>query len=170
MQILAEMTERDVFGSEDDPLDCEYSIRRAARGILVVDGRLALMSVSKKGYHKLPGGGIERGESVEAALLREMREETGMLVRRGKELGVVLEYRRQHKLFHISYYFECEKLEDCPSNELTEKEKAEGFELEWVELGRLSLVLAADRPADYVSSFISKRDGTVLGLWREALN
>ncbi len=55
--------------------------RRAARAILIDDlGRLVLIKRTKPGqppYWTTPGGGVEDGESVEAALHRELAEELG---------------------------------------------------------------------------------------------
>jgi 8-oxo-dGTP diphosphatase len=48
--------------------------------LLVVDGRVLLVRHRKSNhtYHLLPGGGVEHGESLITALLREVREETGL--------------------------------------------------------------------------------------------
>lgn len=50
--------------------------RRAVRGIIAHNGKL-LMVKNRKGDYKFPGGGLEKGETVEEALLREIKEETG---------------------------------------------------------------------------------------------
>ena len=50
--------------------------RVAVRGIIFLDGRL-LMIQSDFGEVKLPGGGMEEGETDEQTLIREVKEETG---------------------------------------------------------------------------------------------
>ena len=37
----------------------EYKVSRAARGVLRMGNKVALLNVTKFNYHKLPGGGIE---------------------------------------------------------------------------------------------------------------
>ena len=44
------------------------------------EGKVLLARHSYKGGWSLPGGGVERGEPAEAAMLREMREELGGVV------------------------------------------------------------------------------------------
>lgn len=50
--------------------------RRAVRAV-IWEGEKLLLVETNRGDYKFPGGGVEKGESDEAALLREIREETG---------------------------------------------------------------------------------------------
>jgi ADP-ribose pyrophosphatase YjhB (NUDIX family) len=62
------------------------SIRIRAAGILVKDGRILLVRHEKSGksYWLLPGGGVDFGETVEQALVREFKEEVGLDISVGK--------------------------------------------------------------------------------------
>lgn len=114
--------------------------RFAVRAIIRSGSRFA-MQCSSEGEYKLPGGGVENGESLTQALLREVREETGMLVDPCsiRELGEILEVRRdrldpKQKYIAHSYYYSCDVLPDTVCTELTASELALGFRLEWAEL------------------------------------
>ena len=52
--------------------------RPSARGIIIKDGKLAMIHSIKYDYYKFPGGGIEKNEQKESALIREVLEETGL--------------------------------------------------------------------------------------------
>jgi 8-oxo-dGTP diphosphatase len=56
--------------------------RQAVRAIVIKDGQLLVMHRNKFGteYDTLPGGGVEIGESPEAAVIRELAEETSIVV------------------------------------------------------------------------------------------
>jgi 8-oxo-dGTP diphosphatase len=62
------------------------NIRIRAAGILVKDDRILLVRHEKNGksYWLIPGGGVDFGESVEAALIREYQEEVGIQIEVGK--------------------------------------------------------------------------------------
>jgi len=59
-------------------------------GVIIIDGRILLVRQSRGGanYHLLPGGGVERGETLASALTREVAEETGLHVRIGRPLFI----------------------------------------------------------------------------------
>lgn len=56
----------------DTPKPTTWSQRKTGRAIIFdADKNVALLHVTKKHYHKLPGGGVEEGENVAEALKRE---------------------------------------------------------------------------------------------------
>ena len=60
------------------------SIRSGAKALIVQNGRILLnrcRHADGRLYYDLPGGGQNQHESIEEALLREVREETGLGVR-----------------------------------------------------------------------------------------
>ncbi|MEM1057171.1 MAG: NUDIX domain-containing protein [Bacteroidota bacterium] len=89
-----------------------------------------------------PGGGVEFGESLTQALMREVREETGLEVTAGP-LRYVLDFVRL-PLHAVSFYFEC-SLPDGASEaarlgrdpELGDQQLLRG--VEWVALDGLAL-------------------------------
>lgn len=62
---------------------------RAAGGVLVRDGRVALVHRPKHDDWSLPKGKLDQGESWEDAALREVREETGLSCALREELDSV---------------------------------------------------------------------------------
>lgn len=72
-------------------LDPEKIISAACAYIRDNQGRLLLTATRYDNGVKwgLPGGGHERGESLEATVAREVREETGLEVRVGRHMGVI---------------------------------------------------------------------------------
>lgn len=111
--------------------------RETVRGIIVRDGKIA-MQRSSRGEYKIPGGGVEGGEDFSEALAREVREEVGMIIipETVKEVGVIIERRcdkfdSRIKFERYTYYYVCDVTEDRLKLELTDSEKAAGFECVW---------------------------------------
>ena len=69
----------------------DYDTRLAAYAVIVDEQQrilLALWNEVDPPKWTMPGGGVELAESVEEAVVRELREETGYEVRVGRLLGV----------------------------------------------------------------------------------
>jgi ADP-ribose pyrophosphatase YjhB (NUDIX family) len=72
--------------------------------LLVVEGdQVLLVRVHGGPYWLLPGGGVKRGESLAAAALREVHEETGCRVAIERLLGMYLSCA-EHKSEHIAIF------------------------------------------------------------------
>lgn len=56
----------------------DLSFRPSTYGIVIHEGKILMTVVRSTGRYSLPGGGIEIGELMEAALKREMMEECGI--------------------------------------------------------------------------------------------
>lgn len=171
--IIAEIGDQDFESGFIPPKSIgDYHVRKASRGILINNGKMALLYVSKENYHKLPGGGIEAGESNEDAFKREVMEETGcdcnVVDERGQN-SVVLETRNQFKLVQISYIFFSEIVGEPKELHLEQSEIDEGFELKWIPVGEAIETLQNDKPKNYEGKFIQMRDLAVLNFYKESL-
>jgi ADP-ribose pyrophosphatase YjhB (NUDIX family) len=71
------------------------AIRPSVSAVIVRDGRLLLQQRVDGGQWGLPGGSVEIGETVTAAVEREVREETGFEVAVGRLIGVYSDPRFQ---------------------------------------------------------------------------
>ncbi|MDO8661168.1 MAG: NUDIX domain-containing protein, partial [Candidatus Woesearchaeota archaeon] len=116
----------------DDAEQETYSKRNAVRAVLINEKKkIALLYLQKYNYHKLPGGGIEKAEKQEQALIREIKEETGCSAEIIAELGFIIELRTNIKQRQHSYCYLAKVLTKT-SPEFTIEEKEAGMKLKWV--------------------------------------
>ncbi len=120
---------------------CTHTFTRdSARGIIIRNGKVAMIHSLKYDYYKFPGGGIESGESPADAVIREVREEAGLIVipESVREYGYVHRIQRSDKdpsecFVQDNYYYLCEASEEIASQSLDDYEAQESYRLEFVE-------------------------------------
>ena len=158
MRTILTIRDKDLGFDIPDPL--VYEERGAARAIVFdKERKIALLRVAKRYYHKLPGGGIEKGESVEDALRRELLEEIGCSITNVRELGTIEEFRNKFALHQFSYCFLADLVGEKGTPHLEQGEIADGFEPEWLGLEEAIKILESEAAVeDYQGKFIQKRD------------
>lgn len=162
MKNLLTIQEQDIVSDSPVVDTSAFRKRGAARAVLTDDsGQVYLLNVSKHGYHKLPGGGIDEGEAIKQALERELMEEVGCKAEVVAELGTVIEYRNYDDggLEQTSYCFLAKQVDEQVASALEDGELEEGmFEVKAKSIDDAIALLSQDKPDNLEGQFIQKRD------------
>lgn len=171
MKQIITIREADISAHAPDVNPSDLVVRKAARAILRNNERqIVLLHVRKNKYHKLPGGGIEDGESIMVALRREILEEVGCEAEIYGEVGEAVEYRDQTKMKQYSYCYLAKQIGELKDPSYTAEEEANGFEIMWVDsIDTAISLIEKDRPTDYAGKFIVKRDLALLKAAKESM-
>lgn len=118
--------------TNDDYKGYAEHIRHACRGILLNGDNVLLCYESNTKQYIIPGGGVEKDESLEQCCEREMLEETGLKV---KPVNYYLEIEEHFSDWHhFNHYFICELILDTGERHLTKAEEDAGYVIEWLPL------------------------------------
>ncbi len=142
MKILA----LDIHGAQHEVSIDEVVWRPSVYGIVIEDGKILLSSQHGIGYG-LPGGGVDMHESFEQAVVREVKEETGIDVRPLQALGSTdsffiwkPESEIERKAYHsVMVYYLCQKTggeistDGFDADERQYAERAEWIDSEGIE-------------------------------------
>ena len=120
---------------------CTHTFRRdSARSIVIRNGKIAMIHSQKYHYYKFPGGGIEKGEDPISAMIRETREEAGLIVipETVREYGYVHRIQKSDHdpaecFVQDNFYYLCDALEDVSSQNLDDYEAEESYQLVFID-------------------------------------
>lgn len=167
MRLLFEIDTKDY-----DPAGTPF-IRHSARCINIKNGLIAMVHSLKYDYYKFPGGGIEKGESTIDALIRETREEAGLVVipESVREYGYVHRVQKgRHEgegyFLQDNFYYFCDVEETICSQKLDDYESEERFTLEYMEPEK-AIDINRNRDHGPKQWAMIEREARVLGMLKE---
>ena len=124
-----------------------FHIRVSARGIVINNDKILLNEFGGGEYYNIPGGGVEPGETVKQAVVRELLEEAGLNVTVG-DFIFALEYEPNNCNFiygktpQISLVFRCylngeDKIKPPSIPDIDPGNPEISSEAKWVEISDL---------------------------------
>jgi len=124
----------------------QLTFRPSVYGIIIRDGKI-LLSKQWDGYD-IPGGGIDLGETVEDALVREVKEETGLNIKVGRVVTVENSFFKLPNTPHggkyihsILIYYLCEFVSgNLSADFLDSHEKHYADKPEWINLKNIDKI------------------------------
>ena len=151
--------------------------RPSARGIIFRDGnKIALVYSKNEKYYKFPGGGIHENEDPKDALIREVREEVGLIVIPESicEFGSVMRRQKSnvspHTIFEQdNFYYICKITDQIVAQNLDHYEAEAGFVLRFVDLDEAIHMNSAYKSEDYFNEIMIKRETKVLQLIKDEI-
>jgi 8-oxo-dGTP diphosphatase len=162
MNLINYLNDEDIKSGKLTKL-AEWNVREAVRAVLLNErNQIALMHIGAYGVYKLPGGGMEPGEDLEVAFVRELLEETGCEAEKISDLGIFVEKRDEWKMFQISHCY-LAKATKVGNLKLDEFEVKESFTLQWVDGIEQAIELVKSNKSErYDDKYITGRDLAIL--------
>ena len=106
-------------------------VRKACRAFIIKNDMILTSYESKSSHYMLPGGGLEEGESDEECIIREVNEETGIII---EPLECLLQLEELYEdTKYVSKYFTT-RIVGKGNIKLTPQEVEVGLEPRWLNI------------------------------------
>ncbi len=115
----------------------ERKIRNSAKALIIKDGKMLASKINDNGdiFYIMPGGGQESEETLEEAVIREVKEEFGLIVE-PKTLEFVIEGVTGESFHRVDLVFLCEYIKEIPDAQITGDYNQIGFD--WLPIENLT--------------------------------
>lgn len=121
-------------------------------------GEVAIIHAKRDNYFKLPGGGIDPDEDHEAAVQREMQEETGCVIKLRDSGCIATTEEYRNDLHQRSYCYCADLVDDSGKPTLTDEEVLDKLGHLWVPVEKAMELMGAAEPTSELGRFIKDRD------------
>ena len=113
---------------KEDAMD--KPLRVGCRGIVKQGDKYLMVHLQEWDIYTFPGGGLEDNETLEECCIREVYEETGVIVKNVVKKTVVNEYFTDSRW--ENHYFICDFVEETDNNAFTQEEIDLGLRKLWM--------------------------------------
>ncbi len=132
------MTTINIYG--ENRHENHTKLREACRGIILYEGKILMTYARKVDFWMLPGGGLEEGEDLRQCCIRELAEETGLLVEPLYSFVTIHEFYEEW--LYRSHYFVCKTVGET-QRQLTAVEEENDLVSRWIPLQEAVAIFAA---------------------------
>lgn len=109
--------------------------RVGCRGIVIRNSKILIChELNSEDYYLIPGGGLEKNETLEECCVREIQEETGYAVKPIRHFLTMKEYYEEYE--YIGHYYICDVIGET-QQKLTAIEAERGVTPEWISPDKL---------------------------------
>ena len=129
-----------IFDRENYEKSLPRTIRHSSRAIIFRNNKIALIYEEKYNMYVFPGGSIDPNETMIEAVIRETKEETGLIIIPNtiQEFGKVIEIRKDIYINGIyeqhDFYYTCDIEDKIMEQKLSATEKEIGYKLKFVTI------------------------------------
>jgi 8-oxo-dGTP pyrophosphatase MutT (NUDIX family) len=131
---------RKIFPEDQELKNKKIYKRIAARGIILDGENILLIHTKRYDDYSFPGGGVDKGETLEDGVKREINEETGAQnIEIISEYGIYDEIKPIHKKDYdfinmVSYFFVCNIHKELGKTSLEDYEVNNGMDARWINI------------------------------------
>lgn len=119
------------------------TMRIACRAVVLHNEKVLTVYEEKWDLTSLPGGGLEPHETIEECVIREVKEETGVIITNPLETARVIEHFDGSSF--TSVYFKCDYVNMTNETSLTVLEEEVNLQTRWMRVDELLTELSTNR-------------------------
>lgn len=143
--------------------------RIASRCVLLRNDKILMSYEKNTDQWMIPGGGLEDGETIQNCCVREVAEETGIVIEPKEQFLTINEYFDD--LIYVNHYFTAEYVGDSEIK-LTDSEIINGLVPQWIPLNDAIKILSKYNDyaqTDPMKCGLYRREHTTLSYFNTAI-